>query len=74
MQKNSTCLSTGKNSTARLKNSTDVSAPFARFSNYRNEVSLGGSPTIKVTLSQSSWNYNPAIPGKDRKDEVLCVL
>ena len=34
MQKNSTCLSTGKNSTARLKNSTDVSAPSARFSNY----------------------------------------
>ena len=40
----------------------------------QNEVSLGGSPTIKVTLSQYSWNYNPGIAGKDRKDEVLCVL
>jgi len=34
IQKNSTCVSTGKKSTASLKNSTDVSAPSARFSNY----------------------------------------
>ena len=41
MQKNSHCVSAGKKNTAILKNSTDVSAPSACFSNYASSISAG---------------------------------
>ena len=47
MQKSSNCVSTGKKiaqqaQIASLKNSTDVSAPFARFPNYGQSIHWGG--------------------------------